>query len=99
VDRSHRGVLTLTGDDRQTWLHIISTQYISELPDGASTQTQPRRARAVEDHWVQTELGDVTFWTPSRARRAVADYLRKMVFWSKVTPEPASCVLSCWDRS
>ena len=38
VDRSHRGVLTLTGDDRQTWLHSISTQHVSELPDGASTQ-------------------------------------------------------------
>ncbi|HVQ98316.1 MAG TPA: folate-binding protein, partial [Mycobacterium sp.] len=25
VDRSHRAVLTLTGADRQTWLHSIST--------------------------------------------------------------------------
>ncbi|MBX9639829.1 MAG: folate-binding protein, partial [Mycobacteriaceae bacterium] len=32
VDRSHRGVLTLTGKDRQTWLHSICTQHVSALP-------------------------------------------------------------------
>ena len=35
VDRSHRAVLTLTGARAQAWLHTISTQHVSELPDGA----------------------------------------------------------------
>jgi folate-binding protein YgfZ len=91
VDRSHRGVLTLTGDDRQTWLHSISTQYISELPDGASTQNLSLDGQGrVEDHWVQTELGGVTYLDTEPWRgEPLLDYLRKMVFWSKVTPEPA----------
>ena len=91
VDRSHRGVLTLTGDDRQTWLHSISTQYISELPDGASTQNLSLDGQGrVEDHWIQTELGGVTYLDTEPWRgEPLLDYLRKMVFWSKVTPEPA----------
>src|ERR1700753_1984402 len=91
VDRSHRGVLTLTGDDRQTWLHSISTQHVSELPDGASTQNLSLDGQGrVEDHWVQTVLGGVTYAAPEPWRsEPLLEYLRKMVFWSKVTPEPA----------
>ena len=89
VDRSHRGVLTLTGDDRQTWLHSISTQFISELPDGASTQNLSLDGQGrVEDHWIQTELGGVTYLDTEPWRgKPLLDYLRKMVFWSKVTPD------------
>src|SRR6201998_2926492 len=92
VDRSHRRVLTLTGADRQTWLHSISTQHISELPDGASTQNLSLDGQGrVEDHWIQTELGGVTYLDTEPWRgRPLLDYLRKMVFWSKVTPAPAA---------
>ena len=38
VDRSHRGVLAVPGDDRLTWLHLLLTQHVSELPDGAGTE-------------------------------------------------------------
>ncbi|MBS2079328.1 folate-binding protein, partial [Mycobacterium tuberculosis] len=62
VDRSHRGVLTLTGNDRQTWLHSISTQHVSNLPEGASTQNLSLDGQGrVEDHWIQTELGGTTY--------------------------------------
>jgi tRNA-modifying protein YgfZ len=91
VDRSHRGVLTLTGADRQTWLHSISTQHVSELPDGASTQNLSLDGQGrVEDHWVQTELGAITYLDTEPWRgEPLLDYLRKMVFWSDVTPAPA----------
>ena len=91
VDRSHRGVLTLTGADRQTWLHSISTQHVSELPDGASTQNLSLDGQGrVEDHWMQTELGGVSYLDTEPWRGdPLLDYLRKMVFWSEVTAEPA----------
>ena len=91
VDRSHRRVLTLTGADRQTWLHSISTQHVSELPDGASTQNLSLDGQGrVEDHWVQTELAGVTYLDTEPWRGdPLLDYLRKMVFWSDVTPAPA----------
>jgi len=91
VDRSHRGVLTLTGADRQTWLHSISTQHVSELPDGASTHNLSLDGQGrVEDHWVQTELGGVTYLDTEPWRgEPLLDYLRKMVFWSDVSVAPA----------
>ncbi|OPE44831.1 folate-binding protein YgfZ, partial [Mycobacterium intermedium] len=62
VDRSHRAVLTLTGSDRQSWLHTISTQHVSALPEGASTQNLSLDGQGrVEDHWIQTELGGTTY--------------------------------------
>ncbi len=91
VDRSHRRVLTLTGADRQTWLHNISTQHVSELPDGACTQNLSLDGQGrVEDHWFQTELDGVTYLDtePWRGEPLLA-YLQKMVFWSQVTPAAA----------
>lgn len=88
VDRAHRGVLTLTGNDRQTWLHSISTQHVSSLPEGTSTQNLSLDGQGrVEDHWIQTELGGTTYLDtePWRAEPLLG-YLRKMVFWSEVTP-------------
>jgi folate-binding protein YgfZ len=91
VDRSHRAVLTLTGADRQTWLHNISTQHVSALPDGASTQNLSLDGQGrVEDHWMQTELGGVTYLDTEPWRgEALLSYLSKMVFWSDVTPAAA----------
>ena len=97
VDRSHRAVLTLTGSDRRSWLHSISTQHVSELPDGASTQNLSLDGQGrVEDHWIQTELGGTTHLDTEPWRgEPLLSYLRKMVFWSDVAPEPAdTAVLS-----
>ena len=91
VDRSHRAVLTLTGADRQSWLHNISTQHVSELPDGASTQNLSLDGQGrVEDHWMQTELNGVTYLDTEPWRgEPLLNYLRKMVFWADVTPAVA----------
>jgi folate-binding protein YgfZ len=91
VDRSHRAVLTLTGADRQSWLHNISTQHVSELPDGASTQNLSLDGQGrVEDHWMQTELGGTTYLDTEPWRgEPLLSYLSKMVFWSDVTPAAA----------
>ena len=91
IDRSHRAVLTLTGKDRQTWLHSISTQHVSELPEGASTQNLSLDGQGrVEDHWIQTELGGTTYLDTEPWRGGpLLEYLRKMVFWSEVTADGA----------
>ena len=91
VDRSRRAVLALTGGDRKSWLHSISTQHVSEQPDGTVTQNLSLDGQGrVEDHWVQTELGDVSYLdTESYRGEPLLAYLRKMVFWSDVAVEPA----------
>jgi folate-binding protein YgfZ len=91
VDRSHRAVLTLTGGDRKSWLHSISSQHVSELPDGAVTQNLSLDGQGrVEDHWIQTELDGVTYLDTEPWRgEPLLTYLRKMVFWSDVAVEAA----------
>jgi folate-binding protein YgfZ len=87
VDRSHRAALSLTGADRQTWLHSISTQHVADVPEGASTQNLSLDGQGrVEDHWIQTELAGATHvdTEPSRGE-PLLNYLKKMVFWSEVT--------------
>jgi tRNA-modifying protein YgfZ len=91
IDRSHRTVLALTGTDRRTWLHTVSTQHVSELPEGAVTQNSSLDAQGrVEDHWVQTDLGGTTYLDTERSRgEELLAFLRKMVFRADVVVEPA----------
>lgn len=91
VDRSHRAVLQLTGADRRSWLHTISSQHVSDLPDGAVVENLSLDGQGrVEDHWIQTQLDGVTV-IDTEAWRAepLLAFLRKMVFWSDVTVETA----------
>jgi tRNA-modifying protein YgfZ len=91
VDWSHRAVITLTGGDRKSWLHSISSQHVSELADGTVTQNLSLDGQGrVEDHWIQTELDGVTYLDTEAWRgEPLLAYLRKMVFWADVAVEPA----------
>ncbi len=91
VDRSHRATIQLTGDERRKWLHTISTQHVSELPDGAVVENLSLDVHGrVEDHWLQTQLDGVTIidTEPWRGEKLLA-YLRKMIFWADVVADPA----------
>ena len=91
IDRSHRAVLTLTGAERLSWLHALCTQHVADLRDGACTENLSLDGQGrVEDHWQQSELGDVTYLDtePGRGEPLLA-YLTKMVFWSDVQPAAA----------
>lgn len=91
VDRSHRAVLTLTGAERLSWLHALCTQHVADLRDGACTENLSLDGQGrVEDHWQQSELGDVTYLDTEGGRgEPLLAYLRKMVFWSDVQPAAA----------
>ncbi len=82
---------TLTGGDRKSWLHTISSQHVSELPEGTVTQNLSLDGQGrVEDHWIQTELGDATYLDTEPWRGdPLLSFLRKMVFWADVAIEPA----------
>ena len=91
VDRSHRAVITLTGADRRSWLHSISTQHVSDSPETSCTENLSLDGQGrVEDHWQQTELGGVTYLDTEPGRgEPLLGYLKKMVFWSDVQPAAA----------
>ena len=91
IDRSHRGVITLTGPERLSWLHNISSQHVANLADGATVENLSLDGQGrVEDHWIQTELRGVSFLDtePWRAEPLLA-YLKRMVFWADVVPDAA----------
>ncbi|RAU98845.1 CAF17-like 4Fe-4S cluster assembly/insertion protein YgfZ [Mycolicibacter senuensis] len=91
VDRSHRAVLTVSGPERQTWLHTLCTQHVAELADGATTENLTLDGNGrITNHWVQTELGGRTYLdTEPWLGDPLTEHLRKMVFWADVTIQPA----------
>jgi folate-binding protein YgfZ len=38
VDRSHRGVVRISGPDRLSWLHSLTTQHLEALPSGTTAR-------------------------------------------------------------
>jgi folate-binding protein YgfZ len=96
VDRSHRGVLAVPGDDRLSWLHLLLTQHVSDLPDGAGTEALVLDVNGrVLHHAVLAHVG-ATVWLDVEPGDAPAllDYLQKMRFRSKVEPRDATAELA-----
>jgi folate-binding protein YgfZ len=92
VDRGHRGVVAVTGEDRLSWLHLLLTQHVSELPADTGTEALVLDlngrvlhhmvvAHTRDTVYLDTEPGDVP---------ELLNYLQKMVFWSKVEPRDAT---------
>ncbi|MGW1839075.1 CAF17-like 4Fe-4S cluster assembly/insertion protein YgfZ [Streptomyces sp. BBFR2] len=86
VDLSHRGVVTVTGPERLSWLHLLLTQHVSELPPGQATEALILSAHGHIEHalhlvddgettWMHTEPGD---------QEAVIAYLESMKFFYRV---------------
>ncbi|MBW0119504.1 CAF17-like 4Fe-4S cluster assembly/insertion protein YgfZ, partial [Pseudonocardia abyssalis] len=92
VDRSHRGVIAVTGEDRLSWLHLLLTQHVSELPADTGTETLILDLNGrVLHHMVVAHAGDVVYLdTEPGDVPELLDYLTKMVFWSKVEPRDAT---------
>jgi folate-binding protein YgfZ len=92
IDRSHRFVLSITGADRLTWLHTISSQHIANLGDRKSAENLDLDLNGrVLHHFVLTDL-DGTLWIDTEADRgpALLEFLKKMVFWADAKPEEAT---------
>ncbi len=91
VDRSHRFVISITGKERLTWLHTISSQHIAALADGDSAENLDLDLNGrVLHHFVLTDL-DGTLWIDTEAERGpdLLSFLKKMVFWADAKPEAA----------
>jgi len=96
VDRSNRGVVAVPGEDRLSWLHSITSQHLSALPDGAGTQGLVLSPHGhVEQHFVVAETGGVTWLDtePGRAGELLA-YLDSMRFLLRVEPRDATAELA-----
>ncbi|GAA4702085.1 folate-binding protein YgfZ [Pseudonocardia yuanmonensis] len=92
VDRSHRGVIAVPGEERLSWLHLLLSQHVSELPAGAGTEALILDAQGrVLHHALVSHAGDTVWLDTEQADLAeLLAYLQKMVFWSKVEPRDAT---------
>jgi folate-binding protein YgfZ len=86
VDRSNRGVLTITGPDRLSWLHSLTTQHLERLAAGQSAQALILSPTGhVEHHLTLTDDG-TSVWLhvePGTADGLVA-FLESMRFMLRV---------------
>src|SRR5215831_9676059 len=86
VDRSNRGVLTVTGPDRLTWLHSLTTQHLLDLAPLTGTELLVLSPHGqVEHHAVVLDDGETTWLDvePGDAP-ALRDFLDKMRFLMRV---------------
>ncbi len=86
VDRSNRGVLTITGVDRLSWLHSLTTQHLEGLTAGQSAQALILSPNGhIEHHLTLTDDG-TSAWVhvePGTAADLVA-FLESMRFMLRV---------------
>jgi hypothetical protein len=86
VDRSNRGVVRITGPDRLSWLHSLTTQALDGLAPGASAQALVLSPNGhVEHHLTLTDDGTATWLhvEPGTAA-ALVEFLESMRFMLRV---------------
>lgn len=86
VDLSHRGVLTVTGADRLSWLHLLITQHVSELPPHRAVEGLVLSAHGHVEHALYLVDDGETTWVhvePGTAP-ALREYLDSMRFFYRV---------------
>lgn len=62
VDLSHRGVVTVTGPERLSWLHLLLTQHLTELPPGQATEALILSANGHIEHALYLVDDGETTW-------------------------------------
>jgi len=86
TDRSNRGVVTVTGQDRLTWLHSLTSQKLDQLTPGTSAQALILDPNGhVEQHLTLTDDGATTWiHTEPATAAAVVKFLDSMRFMLRV---------------
>jgi tRNA-modifying protein YgfZ len=92
VDRSNRDVVRISGPDRLSWLHNLTTQHVEQLAPGASAEALVLSPQGhVQHHLTLTDDG-VSVWIhvePGTAP-ALLEFLTSMRFMLRVEPQDVS---------
>lgn len=86
VDLSHRGILTVTGPDRLTWLNDLTTALLADLPPGESRTALilDPNGRVQHELHVVDDGGTTWLTTEPGAAQSIAAYLQSMRFLLRV---------------
>ena len=86
ADLSHRGILSITGKDRLTWLHALTTQHVEKLEAGKWVEALILDVQGhVLDQLFLVDDGSATWLHTENSRtQEILDYLNKMKFMLEV---------------
>jgi folate-binding protein YgfZ len=92
VDLSHRGVVTVTGPDRLSWLNTLSSQQVAALKPGESSELLLLSVQGRIDFDARVIDDGGTTWLIVEAAEAapLAEYLNRMKFMLRVEIADAS---------
>ena len=95
VDRSNRGVIKITGPDRLSWLHSLTSQHLERLTPGITQQALVLSPQGhLEHHLTLIDDGTATWiHVEPHTASALVDYLNSMRFMLRVEVEDLSGVL------
>jgi folate-binding protein YgfZ len=95
VDRSNRGVVKVTGQDRLSWLHSLTSQHLERLAPGVSKEALILSPQGhIEHHLTLTDDGTATWiHVEPHTAKALVDYLNSMRFMLRVEVEDQSGAL------
>jgi folate-binding protein YgfZ len=96
VDRGNRGVVAVPGADRLSWLHSITAQHLSALPDGAGTEALVLSPHGHVEHHLLVAESAGTSWLDVEPGTVpeLLGYLQSMRFMLRVEPRDASAELA-----
>jgi folate-binding Fe-S cluster repair protein YgfZ len=101
VDLSHRDVLVVSGPDRLTWLHQLTSQAFEGLEPGVWTAALVLSPQGhVEHYFAGVDDGTAfTAWTEPGYGAPLVAFLERMKFWSDVTVSLAGDLAVAWRPS
>jgi tRNA-modifying protein YgfZ len=96
VDRSNRGVIKITGPDRLSWLHSLTSQHLERLSPGSTQQALVLSPQGhLEHHLTLTDDGAATWiHVEPHTAAALVEYLNSMRFMLRVEVEDLSDALA-----
>jgi folate-binding protein YgfZ len=86
VDASNRGVVQITGPDRLSWLHSLTTQHLEQLAPGASAEALILNPQGHIEHQLSLTDDGETTWVHVEpgAAAALLEFLTSMRFMLRV---------------
>jgi folate-binding protein YgfZ len=88
VDRSNRGVLRITGPDRLSWLHSLTTQDVEHLAPGSCVEALVLSPQGHVEHHLTLADDGTAVWLHAEpgTAPALAAFLESMRFMLRVEP-------------
>jgi folate-binding protein YgfZ len=89
VDRSHRDVLRITGPDRLSWLHSLTTQHLERLGAGESAEALVLSPQGHVEHQITLTDDGTAVWAHVEPGEAgsLLEFLTSMRFMLRVEPQ------------